>query len=69
MNSWQIVRIFAGLFILLSLTLGLPDSPWFINTWWLAVTAFVGVNLMQSGFTEWCLLESVLRKFGVKAGN
>lgn len=68
MTSWQIVRIFAGTFILLSLTLGIPGSPLFLSEWWLAFTAFVGANLLQSGFTKWCMLESILRKFGAKAG-
>lgn len=69
MTSWQIVRIFAGAFILLSLALGVPDSPLYVSEWWLAFTAFVGVNLLQSGFTRWCLLETILRKLGAQPGN
>lgn len=69
MTSWQIVRILAGCFILLSLALGMPGSPLFVDQWWLAFTAFVGVNLLQSGITKWCLMESILRKLGVRAGN
>ena len=68
MTSWRIVRIAAGLFVLLSLALGLPGSPLFVGPWWLAFTAFVGLNLLQSGFTQWCLMESILRKLGVRAG-
>ena len=68
MTSWQLVRIVAGTFILLSLALGIPGSPLFVSPWWLAFTAFVGVNLLQSGFTQWCLMESILRKLGVRAG-
>ncbi|CAG0994040.1 hypothetical protein BURK2_02560 [Burkholderiales bacterium] len=68
MNSWQIVRLFAGVVILLSLALGIPGSPVFVSPWWLALTAFVGVNLLQSAFSCWCPLEIVLRKFGAKAG-
>jgi Protein of unknown function (DUF2892) len=68
MTSWQIVRIAAGAFILISLTLGIPGSPVFHSPWWLAFTAFVGVNLLQSGFTKWCLMESILRKLGARAG-
>ncbi|MEJ6004346.1 DUF2892 domain-containing protein [Paucibacter sp. AS339] len=68
MSTWQIVRIVAGSFILLSLALGIPGSPLFVSAWWLAFTAFVGVNLLQSGVTQWCLMESLLRKFGVKPG-
>lgn len=66
MTSWQIVRIVAGIFILISLVLGIPESPYFVSQWWLAFTAFVGINLIQSGFTRWCLLESILRKLGVR---
>ncbi|MBH9576888.1 YgaP family membrane protein [Inhella proteolytica] len=68
MSSWQIVRVVAGSFILLSLLLGIPGSPVFHSQWWLAFTAFVGVNLLQSGLTRWCLMESILRKFGIKGG-
>jgi hypothetical protein len=68
MSSWQLVRVIAGAFILLSLALGIPGSPLFVSQWWLAFTAFVGVNLLQSGFTRWCLMESILRKLGLRAG-
>ena len=68
MTSWQIVRIVAGTFVLLSLALGVPGSPIFISPWWLAFTAFVGANLLQSGFSKWCLMESILRKLGAKEG-
>ena len=68
MTSWQLVRVIAGTFILLSLALGIPGSPLFVSPWWLAFTAFVGANLLQSGFTNWCLMEVILRKLGVRAG-
>ncbi len=68
MTSWQIVRIAAGSFVLLSLALGIPGSPLFLSQWWLAFTAFVGLNLLQSGFTRWCLMETLLRKLGVSPG-
>jgi Protein of unknown function (DUF2892) len=68
MSSWQIVRVAAGAFILLSLALGVPGSPAFQSTWWLAFTAFVGVNLLQSGITKWCLMENIVRKLGARAG-
>lgn len=68
MTSWQIVRVVAGTFILVSLALGIPGSPVFISQWWLAFTAFVGANLLQSGFTQWCLMDSMLRKFGATPG-
>ena len=64
MTSWQIVRIVAGLFVLASVALGL-----LVNPWWFAFTAFVGINLLQSGFTKWCLMESIVRRFGAPAGH
>lgn len=69
MTSWQLVRVIAGGFILLSLALGIPASPIFVSEWFLAFTAFVGANLLQSGLTRWCLMESILRKAGLRSGN
>ena len=69
MTTWRIVRVVAGLFVLLSLALGTPGSPVFVNQWWLAFTAFVGANLLQSGVTRWCVMESVLRRLGVHKGD
>ena len=69
MTSWQLGRFFAGTFVLLSLALGIPGSPLFVSPWWLAFTAFVGANLLQSSFTKWCFLETMLRKLGARAGN
>jgi hypothetical protein len=68
MTSWRIVRIVAGIFILLSLALGIPGSPIFVSPWWLAFTAFVGANLLQSGITKWCLMEQIVRKLGAQPG-
>ena len=68
MKSWQMVRMFAGFFVLLSLALGVKGSPIFVSEYWLAFTAFVGLNMLQSAFTKWCLLESILRKLGVQPG-
>lgn len=68
MTSWQITRIFAGSFILVSLLLGVPASPLFVSQYWLLFTAFVGLNLLQSGFTRWCPLEIVMRKLGLRPG-
>jgi len=56
----RIVHIAAGAFILASL--GLAH---FISPKWLWFTAFVGSNLLQSGFTNWCLMSSLLKKAGV----
>lgn len=69
MTSWQLVRVFAGTFILVSLLLGMPQSPLFHSSNWLWLTVFVGANLLQSGFTRWCLLERILRRIGLPAGN
>jgi len=69
MTSWQLTRVVAGAFILISLALGVPGSPLFVSAWWLAFTAFVGVNLLQSGLTRWCMMETMLRKLGLRTGN
>jgi hypothetical protein len=53
------LRLLAGLFVVLSVLLGVYVSPWF-----LAFTAFVGLNLFQSAFTNWCPMMEVLRKLG-----
>ncbi len=68
MTSWQLVRLLAGTFILLSLALGIADSPIFVSQWFLAITAFDGINLLQNGLTQWCLLETLLRKAGIQPG-
>jgi hypothetical protein len=67
MTTERLVRIIAGTFVLLSLGLAwryngvrLFDGPT-----WLWFTAFVGANLLQSGFTRWCLMEDILRWLGV----
>jgi len=60
--------MFAGLFILVSLALGVPGSPLYVSQWWLAFTVFVGANLLQSSLTRWCPLEIILRKLGVESG-
>ena len=69
MSSWQMTRLVAGTLILLSLALGIPGSPIFMSQWWLAFTAFVGVNLLQSALTKWCLMETIMRKLGFSAGS
>lgn len=68
MTSWQLVRLVAGSLILLSLALGVPGSPIFASLWWLAFTAFIGVNLLQSALTKWCLMETIMRKLGARPG-
>ncbi len=65
----RLIRIFAGCFILVSLALGVEASPLFVSTWFLAFTAFVGANLLQYGFTNFCPLGWVLGKLGVPAAS
>ena len=73
-NYWNMtterwVRVVAGTFVLLSLSLGVQASPLFVSSYWLWFTAFVGANLLQSGFTRLCPLEAILRKLGVKSSE
>ncbi len=65
MTTGRWVHIIAGVMVLLSLALGVQASPLFVSSAWLWFTAFVGVNLFQSGITQWCLLSSILAKLGV----
>lgn len=61
MTVERVLRLIAGLFILASLALG----HW-VNPDWYLFTAFVGLNLCQSGFTNWCPMMTFLRKLGVE---
>ncbi|MEB2351596.1 MAG: DUF2892 domain-containing protein [Burkholderiaceae bacterium] len=65
MNVERMIRIFAGSFILVSLALGVEGSPLFVSKWFLAVTAFVGLNLFQFGFSNLCPLGMILKRLGV----
>lgn len=56
------LRMIAGFFILLSVILAM-----IVDIRWLYFTAFVGLNLLQSAFTNWCPMMSILRKMGVKS--
>ena len=60
------IRLMAGFFVLLSLALGVDGSPLFVSSWFLALTAFVGLNLFQSGITGFCPPSFLLRKLGFK---
>ena len=60
----RIVRSVAGTMVLISVTLA-----YFINIYWLGLAAFVGINLVQSSFTQFCPLEMILDKFGVEKGK
>ena len=55
------IRAIAGVFIMTSLFLGYN-----VNEKWYLFTAFVGLNLFQSSFTKWCLMEKILIKAGMK---
>lgn len=55
------INIIAGIFILISLLLA-----HYVHPNWIWFTAFVGANLLQSGFTNWCLMSVILKKLGVK---
>lgn len=68
MNTNRMVRMFAGIFILVSLALGVPESPLFLSKYFLWLTAFVGANLLQSSFTQFCPLEIMLKRAGVRQG-
>lgn len=58
-NDW--LRAIAGLFVLVSLALG-----WWVHPAFFLFTAFVGLNLFQSGFSHWCPMMKLLRVAGVK---
>jgi hypothetical protein len=60
MTVTNVMHIVAGTFILASLALA-----HFVSPNWLWFTAFVGANLLQSGFTKWCLMATILRKMGL----
>lgn len=59
----EALRMIAGAMILISLYLAVTYSQQ-----WLWFTAFIGVNLLQSAFTKWCLMMIVLKKIGLKNG-
>lgn len=69
MNVNDAIHALAGTFILLSLALGAEASPLFLSKYWLWVTAFVGANLFQYGFSKFCPLGSILKKLGVPEGR
>ncbi|UCD24424.1 MAG: DUF2892 domain-containing protein [Gemmatimonadota bacterium] len=60
MKMHYMIRGIAGSFVLLSLALGYWVSPY-----WYLFTAFVGLNLLQSSLTRWCLMENILAKLGL----
>jgi len=69
MTVERYIRILAGTMVLISLALGYHGSPMFVSEWFLALTAFAGLNLAQSGITGFCLPAILLRKMGVPEDN
>ena len=61
MTVERALRLIAGFLILLSLALGYWVSPWFF-----LFTAFVGLNLFQSGLSNWCPMMAILRRAGLQ---
>jgi hypothetical protein len=57
----RLIRAIAGTFVILSVLWGM-----YVNENWFWFTIFVGANLFQSSLTKWCLMEDILRKFGIK---
>lgn len=62
MNVERMLRGIAGFFVLVSVLLAYYHSKY-----WLLFTAFVGLNLLQSAFTDWCPMMAILKKLGVKS--
>lgn len=61
MTIERTLRLIAGVLILISVGLGYYVSPY-----WFLFTVFVGVNLLQSGITDWCPMMNILRKLGLR---
>jgi hypothetical protein len=64
MNIDRAVLAFAGLMLLVSLVLG-----WLVSPYWLLLSAFVGLNMLQAAFTGFCPAAMVFKKLGLKAGS
>jgi hypothetical protein len=58
------IKFIAGVFILVSLVLG-----HYVNEMWFLFTVFVGINLLQSSLTKWCLMGIILKKLGLKESS
>lgn len=61
------IHAVAGSFILISLALGVDAAanPLFVSRYWLLLTAFVGANLLQYGFSKFCPMALILKKLGI----
>ncbi len=62
MTVERLLRLIAGVFVVLSVLLGV-----FVHPYWFGFTAFVGLNLFQSAFTNWCPMMTILKKAGVRS--
>jgi Protein of unknown function (DUF2892) len=63
------VRIMAGVFTLVTVGLGMPGSPLFVNEKFLWLTVFEGVNQIQAGITGFCLADVILKRLGMSASS
>ncbi len=61
MNLERVLRLIAGFFVMLSVALG-----YYVHPYWFLFTGFVGLNLFQSAFSNWCPMMTFLKKLGVK---
>ncbi|HUO85272.1 MAG TPA: DUF2892 domain-containing protein [Thermoanaerobaculia bacterium] len=64
MTVERALRLIAGIFVLASVLLG-----WFVHPYWFFFTGFVSLNLIQSAFTNWCPMMSLLRALGLREGR
>ena len=69
MTVERYIRIMAGTVVLISLALGYHGSPIFVSEWFLAVTAFAGFNLAQSGIMGFCPPAILFKKMGIREGG
>jgi hypothetical protein len=68
MSIDRLVNAMAGIFILVSLGLGVSASPIFVDVNFLWLTTFVGANLLQASFTGFCPAAMIFKKLGAKSG-
>jgi hypothetical protein len=60
----DVIKLIAGSFVLISIALG-----YLVNAYFFLFTVFVAINLIQSSITKWCLMDTILKKIGVKEGG
>jgi len=64
MTIERYLRLIGGFFVMLSVALG-----YWVHPGWYLFTAFVGLNLFQSAFTDWCPMMAILRAFGARSAS